>query len=293
MENRNKIDDGAWAHFAVMYLDDRRLSARTCWQRARDHANVNGLAWCSYRRCLKEMAERFTPEQLCLNRDPRRWKSRYGPRITMESVADVAKEKKKHLARLRLMCAKKKGKRACDEAFWQSITSRRALKDFKLVQTPAVGVTEAASARSNPTCIDGARSSATSRSRSERPTLPPEERTPLDWRPIQPGELPARTIRRLIRREGPVRLPAAMIASFEHLNRCSRRPMSAPGLRTLASALVGLADALCGSLEEHERAAESAACARHVRVRRASSSKDRCRPSRASLKKKAPIVSAT
>lgn len=70
----------AWDAFRDLYLDERQPTIRSCWEKVRAWAKGEGVAWCSYESCRRQLDQRIPPEQAMRVREPKRYRDTMEPR---------------------------------------------------------------------------------------------------------------------------------------------------------------------------------------------------------------------
>ncbi len=91
-DQKSQGDRRAWQHFTDHFLDQRRPTKRDCWERTRDYARANDLAWCSYSSLLRQLDDRIAPATQVYHRDPARWRSEYAPYTQQDAERFAAGE---------------------------------------------------------------------------------------------------------------------------------------------------------------------------------------------------------
>ena len=93
---RNK-GDGAdaetWDYFQSIFLSDRKPSKKVCWLRTEEFAQAQGLQWCGYDACCRQLDERIPPELQTQFRDPKEYRHRYSTYLNQDPEAYKAGER--------------------------------------------------------------------------------------------------------------------------------------------------------------------------------------------------------
>ena len=93
---RNKGGDAdakVWDYFRSIYLDGRQPTIRVCWMRADGFAQAEGLAWCSYDACRRQLDERIPPQMQAQFREPEKYRNSFRPYLPQDPEAYAAGER--------------------------------------------------------------------------------------------------------------------------------------------------------------------------------------------------------
>lgn len=78
---REQCSPEAWRHFCTLYLDENRLTARTCWKLTKREARLRGWAWLGYRACLLRIEKLPKPVVVAGREGARALETKCVPRI--------------------------------------------------------------------------------------------------------------------------------------------------------------------------------------------------------------------
>lgn len=78
---RSQGDPAAWAYFKSIFLDARRPSLSTCWERTQAKAVAEGWRWCSETSCRRQLDQRIPPAKRTLHREPGKYRGSFAPYI--------------------------------------------------------------------------------------------------------------------------------------------------------------------------------------------------------------------
>ncbi|MEM9881401.1 MAG: Mu transposase C-terminal domain-containing protein [Planctomycetota bacterium] len=82
-----------WEYFQGVFLDGRKISIHTAWIRADEFANAEGLAWCSYDVCRRQLDDRIPPQLQAQFREPERYRFAFRPYLPQDPEAYAAGER--------------------------------------------------------------------------------------------------------------------------------------------------------------------------------------------------------
>ena len=66
-----------WAFLRDCYLDERQPSLKDCWRRTKEFAAHEGLPWCSYQSCKRQLNDRIDVDTQTYWRNRKQWKSQF------------------------------------------------------------------------------------------------------------------------------------------------------------------------------------------------------------------------
>lgn len=86
-DHRSIVSPQAWATFADLYLHENKPSVWWCWEQTQAFCEGNGLNWCSYSVCTRQLNQRIPPAVQAFHRSPAEHRQQLLPTIQPRTEA--------------------------------------------------------------------------------------------------------------------------------------------------------------------------------------------------------------